>query len=721
MKTRLASSLVLGVGAIVLATGAVLAIGQAAPPPPPTQGRGAPPDQGRGAGGGRGQQPARDAQNQPAAGTGAISGFVVTEGTGTAVRRARVSLAGTGGELRGGRSAISDDQGRFSFVSLPAGRFNLSASKAGYVDIAYGAKRPGRPGTPIQLADGQRLEKAVLTLPRGSVVTGVVVDEHGEPSPGTTVRVMRYVIRTGEKTLTQAGTDTTDDRGVYRVYALQPGDYMVSAAPRNLNVGNIAQTIASEVEMLMAQLQAQGGRGGPGGVGGGGGGGGRGGGRGAGGLDPATMAGLAGGRGGQQLVDRMGQLQAQLAQAEQEQSVAYAPVYFPGTTSPSSATTVTLGTGEERNGVDFQLQLVATAKVEGTLVSFDGTVPQGTQIALVPSDRAGMPSIPGVGSNSTRVQGDGKFAFQNVTPGQYTLQARATIRDAAPVADTSQPAGRGAPRGGGPGGRGGPGSIAQVLWASQDVSVSGQPVTGVTLTLQPGMTVTGRVDFRGASAAPTDLTRVRVQLSPRGQQTFEAGNVQPAVVDAAGQFVLHGVAPGRYAISANVAGGGGGARAGGAAGQAAGQAPGQATGQWTLQSAVVAGRDVMDFPVDIAPNQGISGALLTFSDRTQELSGTIQDSSGRATSDFTIIVFPVDNRYWLPQARRISSARPGTDGKFTLRGLPAGDYRLTAVTDVEPGEWYDPALLTQLVPVSIPVTIAEGEKKVQDIRVAGGH
>ena len=67
----------------------------------------------------------------------------------------------------------------------------MTASKAGYVNITYGAKRPGRPGTPIQLADGQKLEKANISLPKGSVVTGIVVDENGEPSPGTQVRVMR--------------------------------------------------------------------------------------------------------------------------------------------------------------------------------------------------------------------------------------------------------------------------------------------------------------------------------------------------------------------------------------------------------------------------------------------------------------------------------------------------------------------------------------------------
>ena len=42
------------------------------------------------------------------------------------------------------------------------------------------------------------------------------------------------------------------------------------------------------------------------------------------------------------------------------------------------------------------------------------------------------------------------------------------------------------------------------------------------------------------------------------------------------------------------------------------------------------------------------------------------------------------------------------------------------VTDVEPGEWYDPAFLTQLAGVSIPIALGAGERKVQDIRLAGG-
>ena len=46
---------------------------------------------------------------------------------------------------------------------------------------------------------------------------------------------------------------------------------------------------------------------------------------------------------------------------------------------------------------------------------------------------------------------------------------------------------------------------APILWATTEVNVGGEPVSGVSLMLEPGLTVTGRVRFDGASAVPADL------------------------------------------------------------------------------------------------------------------------------------------------------------------------------------------------------------------------
>ena len=344
-----------------------------------------------------------------------------------------------------------------------------------------------------------------------------------------------------------------------------------------------------------------------------------------------------------------------------------------------------------------------------------------------------MPSMPGMNTNMTRVNQDGHFIFTGITPGQYTISARAAIRSQNQSEEAvtqqqqqtqQQAQGRGAPAGrGGPGvGRGG--VVSQILWASSDVNVSGQNMNDVVLNLQPGMTVSGNVTFVSSTLAPpTDLTRVRVTLQQRGTQTMEMGGIPPAQVDANGHFSIMGVPPGRYMLQANAPAGGQGAQGaagGGGRGGGGAAAGAQTTGGWALKSAVVGGRDSLDFPLVVQPNNDVSGAVLTFTDRTQELSGTLQDSTGRPTSDYTIIIFPADKNYWMPQSRRIQSARPSTDGKYSFRGLPPGDYRLIAVTDVETGEWYDPAFLTQLAGAAMPISLTEGEKKVQDLRLAGG-
>jgi protocatechuate 3,4-dioxygenase beta subunit len=620
-----------------------------------TQGTGAPPAQGGGRGGGRGQQgngqATRDtsATAQQPTGTGTLSGRV-TSNDGRPVRRARVTLSG--GELRFAQSASTDDQGRFGFTAVPAGRFSISASKAGYVNATYGQKKPGRPGTPIQLADGQAISDLAVTLPRGGVITGTIFDENGEPSTGTQVTVWRAEMRTGEKRLVQTGNDQTDDRGIYRIYGLMPGEYLVRATPRT-------GALRAAVEEVMAQaLEA--GRGGRGGAMGGG-----------------ALQQLVGGRGGALALFGNG--------TDDDGGVGYAPVYYPGTTTSTGAATVTLDVSQERTGIDFPLQLVRTATVTGMVSSPTGDT-SGVLLLLVNETERAI----GGGLNTARVQQDGTFTFSNVAPGQYEIQARQ--------------GGRGG-RGGRGGGRGGqtatPDASASSdpapMWGATAISVNGQPVANVLVALREGMTVSGRLAFEGG-APPADLTRVRVALTPVvSSQGLEIAQAAPAQLDASGAFRITGVPPGQYSV----------------------RVQGQVSG-YSLKSAEAGGRDVLDFPLDVRPNDDVAGLIVTMSTETQELSGTLTDGRGLPATDYTVIVFADEPRYWLPQSRRIASARPGTDGRFVVRGLPAGRYLMAAVTDVEPGEWYDPDLLQQLRAASVAVTLSPNEKRVQDLRLSGG-
>ena len=63
-------------------------------------------------------------------------------------------------------------------------------SKSGFVTMQYGQNRPFEPGRPIELADAQTLDKANVTLPRGSVLSGRVLDELGEPVADANIGAM---------------------------------------------------------------------------------------------------------------------------------------------------------------------------------------------------------------------------------------------------------------------------------------------------------------------------------------------------------------------------------------------------------------------------------------------------------------------------------------------------------------------------------------------------
>jgi hypothetical protein len=92
---------------------------------------------------------------------------------------------------------------------------------------------------------------------------------------------------------------------------------------------------------------------------------------------------------------------------------------------------------------------------------------------------------------------------------------------------------------------------------------------------------------------------------------------------------------------------------------------------------------------------------------------------GRAATDYSILVFSADRTYWTPGSRRIRMMRPGTDGGFSAKGLPPGEYFLAALTDLEPGEWNDPILLGQIAASAIKVTLRDGEMTTQNMRIGG--
>lgn len=594
----------------------------------------------------------RTVQAPQPAGKGVMAGVVVSADAGRPVRRARVTLAG--GSPRVGKSVQTDDQGAFRFEELSAGDYTLTTSKPGYVETVFGQKHPGsgRPGTPIRLATDQQLTKISMPLARGAVITGAVFDETGEPVFGINVRLYRWVMSSGSRTLESWGTASSDDRGIYRFPALQPGDYLVSTIQQE-DGEFVAFTKVGDGLKLKLDLDK---------------------------IDKATLYG-----------DVM--VAVSKADSMAAATTGFASVYFPGTTDVSSAATLSVAIGEERSGVDFHLQVVPIGKVGGMVMGPDGPA-AGAEVQLVNRSQP-----PGIGIRSARSGKDGRFSFVGIPPGQYLLFARATPKggqplDASPREAAEFLASQAADEKKRAAIAGAMAAAAQ-LWGMAEVSSDGRDVIDVPVTLQPGATVQGRVVFESSTGAPPSAARLTMTLAMVGPHvTGDRIEPPPAAVDANGQFTIRGVFPGRYRLA--VAGG--------------------APSGYTLKSAVFGGQDVLDLPFELTGVERPAGGLVTFGTRTTEISGTVNDASSQPAPGATIIAFSSDERFWTPESRRIRAIRPAADGKYTLKDLPPGDYRLIALSDVETGRWFDPAFLRTLSTATL-FSVAEGSKLTLDIKV----
>ena len=329
----------------------------------------------------------RPAWTQSAAGTGEISGAVVTTSV-PPTPLARVLVTVSSSSLKSSQTVITDHQGRFAFRGLPAGSFTLVAARSPYVKTAFGAKRPGRPGTPINLAAGQRVTDVAIPLARGAAITGLVRTPGGEPAPGVQISATPLDVQVDPL----AAPGVTDDRGIYRLFGLSPGRYIVRASVVDRRTTGVSQISDTEMDAVLARLQR---RSGPG----------------------ATGSGTPG--------SRAAASPPRADAAKGAPAFGYAPIYYPEAVDPELAETLTLAEGDERSGVDLNLQLVRNSTIEGRLVSAGGSLPSGTQVTLTRSSVRGRTSGAPITSTMARPDAAGTFRFTGVRPGKYRVAARA--------------------------------------------------------------------------------------------------------------------------------------------------------------------------------------------------------------------------------------------------------------------------------------------------------
>ena len=159
--------------------------------------------------------------NEPT--TGTITGKVVNEsGQPMAGAVAFIRSVSSGSGM--GRTTATDSEGNFQVGGLAAGLYTVAASAPAYTSIP---PDPNMPATYYRIGDTVRLE-----LVRGGVITGTVTNAMGEPLVAVVVRAtMIRDVKGQSSRMAGFGSpeQTTDDRGVYRMFGLVPGTYIVSA------------------------------------------------------------------------------------------------------------------------------------------------------------------------------------------------------------------------------------------------------------------------------------------------------------------------------------------------------------------------------------------------------------------------------------------------------------------------------------------------------------
>ncbi len=169
------------------------------------------------------QTPAKETKD-----TGVLAGRITREGHGIADVLLTLMPADWSGQQKPVAKATSDADGRYRLASVPPGRYYLNPFAPAYVvsDVNPADWRPGRL---LNVAAGDKLEGLDFTLTRGGVITGRVTNADGKPVVETMVRVMAAEEADRKKPQYSVAMFRfqTDDRGVYRLYGLSVGRYLV--------------------------------------------------------------------------------------------------------------------------------------------------------------------------------------------------------------------------------------------------------------------------------------------------------------------------------------------------------------------------------------------------------------------------------------------------------------------------------------------------------------
>lgn len=610
---------------------------------------------------------------------------------------AAVAAAAGRGTSQWPMRVMTTADGRFVFHGLPPGQYQLTAGLTGYtasLNVNAGGGGGGIAGlvaaamagsgvgggTSLALKEGEFATSLKLRLWKHAVISGTVLDDAGEPAIGVTVQVARRAMMAGRARYIPGASTRTDDRGAFRLNGLVPGTFVVVVPQTQVSIPTAI--MSSLMDSLtgngpagggLALLDAM-----------------------TSGIDPSSAV-TGGVRIGDYLVSSSG---LQPIMTPDGHLQVFQTTFYPGAPSPVQATVMTLTSGQERTDVNFQLRLIPTSRVSGTVTGPDGPLANVGVRLVVPGDGAVSESEFDVATALTK--GDGSFTFFGVPPGEFVLRASKQPRPEIPAEALASPllgqmfAG----------GTGGPKPLTETMFASANVTVAGD-VDSVSLQLAPGFHVAGRVEFESKTNRPQpnaqQIQAVSILLTAiDGRNNGGSGlgallGGGPDRPNAQGEFKTKGIQAGKYFLTVS------------------------AGGAWVVKSATYGGRDVLDAPLDL--NADVSGVVVTLTDQLASVSGTVSGPGETDFSETTVVLFPLGYKQWIANgmsSRLMRTTTASRSGAYSLANVPAGEYFAVAIDRAYDGDMQDPAAIEALARQGTRLTVTTDPAKIDLTKVRVG-
>src|SRR5271165_3986031 len=163
--------------------------------------------------------------------SGSVDGVVRSSATGQVLRRAQVTLSPVGAR-GGGRFQETGEDGKFSFPSLPPGRYSITVERDGYLRLAAAHLRSYKMPPVLSVRPGETVSGLDFRMIPAGVIGGTVKFDDAEPAANVAVAVYHGYYDRGRHAYAAVANGFTNDRGEYRLSGLASGTYYVAALYR---------------------------------------------------------------------------------------------------------------------------------------------------------------------------------------------------------------------------------------------------------------------------------------------------------------------------------------------------------------------------------------------------------------------------------------------------------------------------------------------------------